>query len=286
MAPGRDRKAAEIIANAWLAHRDYQIYQILRAVVSVAEGDFGRILLSRLAPLEAQFIMTGCSVKLRLAGDTFPPKVVFKVSLNSSGAVCYLSGRRELKDDIDGALQMMGERNFNSQLASDLLERKTNHLVVDEVDIGTAQDAARFRAYQEKSSATIGGKDNGWRLVDLSTLPRAAPFRDLFEIIDSGRISNLPQSFWAQPRNREHLQTQIELLLRDEPRLGTPPKPTSIEEIEQKRAESATQRVIKMTNLYLIGQNDQKRVDLTIVDLDPIEVDNEARELYEWSQYL
>ena len=110
------------------------VFKILRAVVSVAEGDFGRILLSRLAPLEGQFIMSGCSVKLRLAGDSFPPKVVFKVSLNSSGAVCYLSGRRELKYDVHGAIQMMGERNFNSQLASDLLERKTNGLVVDEVN--------------------------------------------------------------------------------------------------------------------------------------------------------
>ena len=122
-----------------------KLVQILRAVVSVAEGDFSRILLARLAPIEAQFIMRGCTVKLRLAGNTFPPKVVFKVGLSSSGAVCYLSGRRELRNDINGAMSMMGERSFCAQLASDLIERRTNRSVVDEIDIGTQQDAARFK---------------------------------------------------------------------------------------------------------------------------------------------
>jgi len=290
-------RAVNVIAKAWLAHRDCQIYQILRAVVSVAEGDFGRILLSRLAPNEAQFLMRGCSIRLRLAGETFPPKVVFKVSLNSSGAVCYLSGRRELRQDVDGAIAMMGERNFCAQLASDLIERKINRCVVDEVDVGTERDAARLKAYEEKSSALIGGKDNGWRLVDLRTMPRAAPFRDLFEIIDSKQLSHLPETFWARPRNREHLQTQIELLLRDEPP-RTPPKPASIEERERLRQESAANRVLKMTNLYLERADIASRGDshtpksrpdsnkLTIVDLDPLDFDNEARELYEWSQYL
>ena len=55
---------------------------------------------------------------------------------------------------------------------------------------------------------------------------------------------------------------------------------------------------MKMTNLYLMGNpaersgissrgdNRPDSTKLTIVDLDPMEFDNEARELYEWSQYL
>merc|ERR1711973_1066113 len=181
-----EKRAAKIIARAWLIHRDKQIYQILRAVACVSEGPFGQILLTRLAPIEAQFLpKDSCRVKLALAGDTFPPKDDFKVSLMSKGAVCYLSGRRELKSDVDGAISMMGERNFCAQLTSDLIERKNNRGVIDEIDVGTEQDLARLKAYTDNSSCLIGGKDNGWRRVDLRTLPRAAPFRDLYEVVQS-----------------------------------------------------------------------------------------------------
>jgi len=157
-----EKRAAKIIARAWLSHRDKQIYQILRAVACVSEGPFGQILLTRLAPIEAQFLPKDlCRVKLALAGDTFPPKVVFKVSLMSKGAVCYLSGRRALKADVDGAISMMGERNFCAQLTSDLIERKNNRGVIDEIDVGTEEDLARLKAYTDNSSClvvkTMGG---------------------------------------------------------------------------------------------------------------------------------
>merc|ERR1711892_1546157 len=72
---------------------------------------------------------------------------------------------------------------------ADLFERQQNKHVVDLIDIGTGEDYARFCNYQEKSDARIGGKDNHWRTVDLEALPRAAPLRDLFELIDTASIS-------------------------------------------------------------------------------------------------
>ena len=60
--------------------------------------------------------------------------------LSSSGAVCYLTGRKALRDDLEGAVRMMGEKNFCAQLTSDLIERKVNRNVVDEIDIGTNDD--------------------------------------------------------------------------------------------------------------------------------------------------
>jgi len=146
---------------------------------------------------------------------------------------------------------------------------------------------------EEKSSATIGGKDNGWRLVDLQTIPRAAPFRDLFQIVHSKQLSHLPKTFWSRPRNREHLLRQIELLLADEHYgvANANPRVRSADEIEQKRQDSAALRVEKMTNLYLeraasCSTASAKSTKLTIVDLEPLDFDSEARELYEWSQYL
>lgn len=133
-----------------------------------------------------------------------------------------------------------------------------------------------------------GGKDNGWRRVDLRTLPRAAPFRDLYEVVQSKRLSHLPPSFWAQPRNQAHLETQIEILLADEATLEIP-KPVSIGEKEEKRQKMESKKMHKMKELYLSDNNSEKTDQnnkINIVDFEPVEFDNEARELYEWSQYL
>ena len=104
-------------------------------------------------------------------------------------------------------------------------------------------------------------------------------------------ISHLPRSFWAQPRNRDHLQKQIELLLRDPPPV-TPPTPKSMTDRQNSRVESASKRVKEMATIYLSNKEELVREEsrdsnrLNIVDIDPMEFDNEARELYEWSQYL
>lgn len=68
--------------------------------------------------------------------------------LFENSAVCYLNGRNEIKKDVKGSIQMMGERNFYAQLTSDLIERQKNKKVVDEIDIGTEQDRIRFKNYQ------------------------------------------------------------------------------------------------------------------------------------------
>jgi len=103
---------------------------------------------------------------------------------------------------------MMGERNFYAQLTSDLIERQKNKKVVDEIDIGTEQDRIRFKNYQDHSIARIGGKDNQWRSVDLQNLPKAAPIRDLFELIEAKQLSALPRQFWTMPKNRNHFEKQ------------------------------------------------------------------------------
>ena len=49
-----------------------------------------------------------------------------------------------------GALKLMGERNYLTQMTSDLIERKKNKNVVDLIDVGTAEDYNRFCNYQGK----------------------------------------------------------------------------------------------------------------------------------------
>merc|ERR1711915_1067348 len=117
----------------------------------------------------------------------------------------------------------------------------------------------------------IGGKDNGGRRGDLRTLPRAAPFRDLYEVVQSRRLSHLPPSFWAHPRNQAHLQTQIEILLADEATLEIP-KPVSISEKEGKRQKMESQKMHKMKELYLNDKNSgkgERNNKINIVVLSP-----------------
>ena len=46
----------------------------------------------------------------------------------------------------------MGERNYLTQMTSDLLERKRNKNVVDLIDVGTGEDYRRFHNYQGNNS--------------------------------------------------------------------------------------------------------------------------------------
>ena len=143
-----EREAARRISRAWLSYRDRQIFRILASVLSVTNEGQDGALLARLSPNEAAlFDPSKIVLKMRLAGEQFPPKVVFKICLKNS-AICYLNGRNELKKDVEGALKLMGERNYLKQLTSDLIERKQNKQVVDLVDIGTGEDYARFCNYQ------------------------------------------------------------------------------------------------------------------------------------------
>lgn len=275
-----------VIERAWLAYRDRQIFQILKSVLTVGSDQNNcHLLLQRLSPVEAQlFNSQSAEVKLRLAGESFPPKVVFKVALKNS-AVCYLSGRNEVKKDIQGSIQMMGERNFYAQLTSDLIERQNNKKVVDQIDIGTQHDMIRFKNYQDQSIARIGGKDNQWRSVDLQNLPKAAPLRDLFEIIEAKQLSALPRQFWTRPKNRNYFEEQVMLLL-SENRL-TVPKPQPA----KKRTKSAQSKASELTDQYFnqktaVNQRAHRNEDeIKIISIET-EFDQEARELYEWSQFL
>ena len=62
--------------------------------------------------------------------------------------------------------------------------------------------------FLDQSIARIGGKDNQWRSVDLQNLPKAAPIRDLFELIEAKQLSALPRQFWTMPKNRNHFEKQ------------------------------------------------------------------------------
>merc|ERR1711892_35270 len=269
------REAARRISRAWLAYRDRQIFRILASVLSVANEGQDGALLARLSPNEAAlFDPSRIVLKMRLAGEQFPPKVVFKICLKKA-SICYLNGRNELKKDVEGALRLMGERNYLQQLTSDLIERQQNKHVVDLIDIGTGEDYARFCNYQEKSDARIGGKDNHWRTVDLEALPRAAPLRDLFELIDTASISSLPRKFWTLPKNRAHFETQVTLLLNESKQL-TIPKPRQ----KSSKQSSTTPKPPPSWNHSI------KADSIKLASFDAEFDDYEARELYEWSQFL
>jgi hypothetical protein len=63
---------------------------------------------------------------------------------------------------------------------------------------------ARFKAYQENSNASVGGKENTWRRVDLCNMPKAAPYRDMFELIEKNQIRQGSKSGKQNQRNWMH----------------------------------------------------------------------------------
>jgi len=281
-----ERRAAQIIARAWLSYRDRQIFMILKSVVSVAVKENGHLVLQRISPLEAKLLETEkVWVRMKLMGESFPPKVIFKAILGTTGKVNYLSGREQLKEDMQGVAENMGETNFCKQLLSDLVERKQNKNVVDIVDVGSTRDLCRLLSYRDESAASVGGKGNTWRLVNLSDIPKAAPFRDLYEILQSKQLSILPKAFWGKTRNRENIERQILTLLQhNELKI---PKPLSHDESKQRVQHIAEKRRERMTDLYKNKPNTaSERSCVTVVDIGSLDLDYEARELYEWSQYL
>ena len=72
------------------------------------------------------------------------------------------------------------------------------------------------------------------RSVDLTNLPKAAPIRDLFEVIDTRTISALPPNFWTLPKNCAHFEKQVMLLLENNATI-TVPKPTQKKTQREKR---------------------------------------------------
>ena len=166
------------------------------------------------------------------------------------------------------------------------MERKQNKNVVDMVDVGSSRDLCRLLAYRDESAASVGGKGNTWRLVNLSDIPKAAPFRDLYEILQSKQLSILPKAFWGKTRNRENIERQILTLLQQDKELKIP-KPVSQDESKQRVQEAADARRERMTDLYKNKPNTaSERSCVTVVDIGSLDLDYEARELYEWSQYL
>jgi len=183
---------------------------------------------------------------------------------------------------------MMGERNFYAQLTSDLIERQKNRKVVDEIDIGTEQDRIRFKNYQDQSIARIGGKDNQWRSVDLQNLPKAAPIRDLFELIEAKQLSALPRQFWTMPKNRNHFEKQVMLLLTENRLIVPKPQPAKKRTKSAKSSASErTERYIEMSaGGYPSARGPKLGHEVNVISIETDDFDQEARELYEWSQFL
>ncbi|XP_061426483.1 uncharacterized protein CXorf58 homolog isoform X1 [Lethenteron reissneri] len=116
-----------------------------------------------------------CRVRLRLAGDQFPPRVVFKIfSRPGATSSTYMSGRRLIQPASQAAKDahhMMGTRSFCKQITLDaqLHERAR---VTGEVDVTTGKDYMQYASYLDETEARLGGRGNRWRTLSLAELPR------------------------------------------------------------------------------------------------------------------
>lgn len=165
------RAAAEVICRWWRSHMDRQTFVRIRDGLAQAEGAIASEVLRQICPVEAGHLEDSTlkpRVRFRLAGGSFPPRVVFKVYVcQGSTTVLYFSGRRMIKPDSEAAVdaaRQMGRRQYTEQMERDWAHHRAVG-TTDEVDVTSLQEYMQFAAATDNLSAGLGGRDNGWRYL-------------------------------------------------------------------------------------------------------------------------
>nr|XP_032828578.1 putative uncharacterized protein CXorf58 homolog [Petromyzon marinus]XP_032828579.1 putative uncharacterized protein CXorf58 homolog [Petromyzon marinus]XP_032828580.1 putative uncharacterized protein CXorf58 homolog [Petromyzon marinus] len=222
-ATREEEAAAACIQRWWRSHNGRLLFLRLRDALHLAEKCLTYDLLRRVSPKEAELLRDPsmqCRVRLRLAGDQFPPRVVFKIfSRPGATSSTYMSGCRLIQPASQAATDayhMMGTRSFCKQITLDaqLHERAR---VTGEVDVTTGKDYMQYVSYLDETEARLGGRGNRWRTLSLAELPRgdkgrqvaaAAPSPTLAPVGDrryhrdarpSGRLSSAPPEVPRHP---------------------------------------------------------------------------------------
>ncbi|CAN0293116.1 unnamed protein product [Lampetra planeri] len=170
--------AAACIQRWWRSHNGRLLFLRLRDALHLAEKCLTYDLLRRVSPKEAELLRDPsmqCRVRLRLAGDQFPPRVVFKIfSRPGATSSTYMSGRRLIQPASQAAKDahhMMGTRSFCKQITLDA-QLHDRARVTGEVDVTTGKDYMQYASYLDETEARLGGRGNRWRTLSLAELPR------------------------------------------------------------------------------------------------------------------
>eukprot|EP00795_Rhopilema_esculentum_P016602 gene16602-8029_t len=250
---------------------------------------------------------------LQFAGCDFPPYIVFKVYMQSSGkGLKYISGKRAIRPASEAAAdacRQMGNRKFYDLMLQDFCQSKQDK-ITDELDVTNLKEYMQYLKNTDELPASLGGKDNSWRKLSLEALPRQNIMYDIMTFVTSGYASprltsEMPHFVATRPKTQE---TQLEML-----HMISSSRSKSVvkEKLSGRRTKKARERVAKMRKMYGIdgketpehqstvydsaGVKVNEKLQLVEEDDDVILGDNEdlednwegeGKSLYEWSQNL
>eukprot|EP00037_Helgoeca_nana_P038168 m.19231 g.19231 ORF g.19231 m.19231 type:complete len:355 (-) comp9897_c0_seq1:703-1767(-) len=164
-----EEAAAQTIAVSWRGYRNRQVFDRMKEALWQAEGAVAGEVLRQLCPVEAELLSDTAlhpRVRFRLAGDSFPPRVVFKVFVSRKvTSVVYMSGKRMIKPASEAAadaIKVMGRQKFIELMEHD--QRQHDQVgMSDEIDVTSLKEYMQLTAVTDNLSARLGGRDNGWR---------------------------------------------------------------------------------------------------------------------------
>ncbi|XP_029390404.1 putative uncharacterized protein CXorf58 homolog [Mus pahari] len=320
----REISAAKI-QRAWFIYVDKSLFKLLKHTVCAAEYCVAHELLKKVSPIESALLKDPsmkCKVRFRFSGETFPPCIVFKIFLKSDGrGFTYFSGKNLLKPSskaVADAYKIMGERKFYRQIMQDeYIFQKFK--VADHMDVVTVQDYMQYCSLTDETPASSGGKNNYWRRLNLSNIPRTMMMYDIVDYAESGVISDRLQKemkyLLQKPKTEEMRLHQLDIVSKVRCPIITNIRPFYQPWEEQgkmkplgRRSKQAQKRVEKMKKAYKERKEEKvssqeppasrtqikKKVIfytpsfeiLKVEELIDTDLESEERELFAWYQDL
>lgn len=296
------------IEQWWMYHHNRKIFRVLKQGICAAERTLSYVILKKISPAEAELLKDPSlkpRVRFRFGGYSFPPTVLFKIytSVQSGNTIHYFSGKNSIKPGTQAAVdarKQMGNRKLLEQILSDTSQIKPGR-VTDDGEVANLKDYLQYRACLDETPAYLGGKDNSWRELDLSALPRHHIMHDVNLYITRGvttkRLKLAFPKYWPHSpcEKMRQLESLIQYKRRQENNLLTSLAPNSrsgTRKIAENRAKAMRAAYMQQDR---IDSDDNVVSEFNKVNLETkndadAEYDNddddEALSLYEWTQTL
>ncbi|XP_072440448.1 uncharacterized protein CXorf58 homolog [Chiloscyllium punctatum] len=319
--------AARIIQRSWCSYRNKQLFCLLKHTICAAEHCLTTNILRKLQLSDAELLKdTSLSYKIRFrfAGEEFPPILVFKIFQHVGNCKNhYISGKRIIRPATEAAAascKIMGHRKFYDLIIEDNLQYQRTK-IADETDIVTMKDYMQYISSLDETPAYLGGKDNYWRMLTLTNLPRTTIMYDIMDYAQnktlSQRLKDELPTLLSKPTTEEiqlqHIRT-ISQTRSPTPSISIPPTRSSTSSKaareSQRRSYKARRKVSKMRKIYGLDKNKEEVLNnpthhsyaqdgsqiITSCDQDKRspavhltsdeEWEHEVDELYAWTQEL
>ena len=300
------QQAARLIERMWCSFRDKRMFKVLKRSICSAENSVSMEVLRKLNPSEAEVLSdptVAAKVRFRFGGQEFPPVVMFKVFVRV-GSSCskYISGKKMIRANSDAArdsLKLMGNRKYYDQMITDASQKCH---ITDMLDVATLRDYMMLQSHEDEMPSYLGGRHNQWRELTLENLPRKDVLYDVVDYLKSGKRSDRLRQMYptlpsriimphSQPAQHDCLKRLLEY--KSKRASGSQ---------SARQSQQARRRVAKMRKMY--GQEELSTgngnttyytkedsgpsyfPELNVTESEEEEWENEASQLYQWSQEL